>query len=764
MIGQRIGVYEVHALLETGGMGAVYLAHDTRLNRSVAIKVLSETVADAAARGRFQREAQTASSLNHPHILTVHDFGELEGRQYLVTEFVDGGTLREWAQTERTWPQILELLVGVADGLAAAHDAGIVHRDVKPENILVAKNGYAKLADFGLAKLFEDADAEAATRAVTAPRTRVGTIMGTVAYMSPEQASGKPVDARSDIFSYGVVLYQLLSGRQPFAGPTALEVLQRVQHQPAAPLGEAIPPALRAVVEKALEKDPAARYQSMRELVVDLRRLVRHTVEMSAPAGKVSRAWIGVVAALVLVMTGSAAWWRTRANDAGTAQIRSIAVLPFQNLSRDPDQEFFADGTTDVLISSLAQIHALDVTSRTSVMRYKGTTKSLPEIARELGVDAIVEGSVQRAGGRVRVTAQLIRASTDTHVWANDYDRDAADFLQMQADVVQAIAREIEVQVTPEESRRLAQVRSVHPDAQEAFLLGQYHSRGNNAIGYRRAIEYFERAIQAQPDYAAAHAGLALAWQALRVFGESAGDDIIRRATAKALELDPNLAEGHVALASIKVDDWLWADADREYQLALTLNPDSVEACSCYGLVLANMGRFPQAIALSEHAAKVNPLSSVVHFNYGLVLRSARRYEQATARLVRAIELDAGNLPAYVVLAQVYQAAGRFDDAVAVLDRPEFRLSAERAVAYAIAGRRPEAQEILSQINPGSDPYGLASVYFVLGDNDRGFESLAKAFDDRDPRVASARVNPRWDAIRSDPRFQALVARLKLPD
>ena len=498
----------MEAQLGAGGMGVVYRARDTKLNRLVAIKFLSETVADAAARGRFQSEAQTASSLNHPHILTVHDVGELDGRQYLVTEFVDGGTLREWAGVERTWPQIVELLVGVADGLAAAHVAGIVHRDIKPENILVAKNGYAKLADFGLAKLFESSGDDTATRTRAAGRTRPGTIIGTVAYMSPEQASGKTVDARSDIFAFGVVLYELLARRHPFTGATPLEVLQRVQHQPAAPLGEAIAAALRAVVDKALEKDPAARYQSMRELVVDLRRLVRHTTETSAPTTKVSRAWLGIAAALVLVTAGGAAFWRTRPNDAGTAQIRSIAVLPFQNLSRDPDQEFFADGTTETLISSLAQIHALDVTSRTSMMRYKGTTMTLPEIARELGVDAIVEGSVQRAGGRVRVTAQLIRASTDTHLWANDYDRDTADFLQMQAEVARAIAREIEVQITPEESRQLANTRRIRPEAQEAYLLGRHFRHKDNEAGLKQAVAYFGREIELQPDYAAAYASL----------------------------------------------------------------------------------------------------------------------------------------------------------------------------------------------------------------------------------------------------------------
>ena len=765
LIGQLVDVYEVQTLIGTGGMGEVFRARDTKLNRPVAIKLLSDGVADAAARRRFQREAQTASSLNHPHILTIHDVGELNGRQYLVTEFVDGGTLREWAHSEqRTWPQIVELLVGVADGLAAAHVAGIVHRDIKPENILVARNGYAKLADFGLAKLLEGTDADAATRTVTAARTRPGAIIGTVAYMSPEQASGKPVDARSDIFSFGVVLYELLAGHRPFTGPTALEVLQRIQHQPAPPLPEVIPPALQAVVGKALEKDPAARYQSARELVVDLRRLIRHTTDLAAPATRVSGAWLGTAAALLLITVAGAAFWRMRPNNAGPAQIRSIAVLPFQNLSRDPDQEFFADGTTDVLILSLAQIHALDVTSRTSVMRYKGTTKPLPEIARELGVDAVVEGSVQRAGGRVRITAQLIRASTDTHLWANDYDRDAADFLQMQADVVRAIAREIEVQVTPEEERRLASARSIRPEAQEMYLLGRYHYERRGEAELKQAIEYFGRATELQPDYAAAYAGLSFAWSDFKNLGRRDIDNTMRTAAVKSLELDPNLAEAHAAVGGIHVEDWKWLDADKEFQRALELNPESVEACSCYGIVLAIMGRFSQALALSEHAAKVNPFSTSVQFNYGLVLRGARKYDEAALHVRRAIELEPQNLNAYVLLAQVYEAAGRFEDGLAVLDRAEFRTSPELAVAYALAGKRAEALRILSLIKPGSDSYGLASVYFALGDNNRGFEWLTKAFDQRTGGARGAKVNPRFDRVRSDPRFQALVARLKIPN
>jgi serine/threonine-protein kinase len=505
--GDRLGPYDIVELVGTGGMGDVYRARDSKLGRDVAIKVLPPLFSTNADRlARFDREARTLASLNHPHILTVHDIEHVDGRPYLVTEFVDGGTLKTWALSDtRTWRQSVELLVGVADGLAVAHAAGIVHRDVKPDNILISTHGYATLADFGLARLFEGDD-RAATPPATVVRTQPGMIVGTIAYMSPEQAAGKPADARSDIFSFGVVLYEVLAGRQPFAGASDLEVLQRVQHQPAEPLSEEIPPALRMVVEKAMEKDPAERYQSMRDMVVDLRRLARHTVETRAPVATRSRRRVALaVAALVIIAVGAMALWTMRPTATDAPRIRSIAVLPLQNLSRDPDQEFFSDGTTDALISNLAQINDLVVIARTSVMRYKGTTKTVPEISRELlGVDAILEGSVQRVGGTVRITVQLIRGSTGTLLWARQYERDAADVLKLEAEVARTIAQEIQAHLTPEEAGRLASARQINPDAHEAFLLGRYHRNKIITEEQKLAVPYFERAIQLQPDYAAA--------------------------------------------------------------------------------------------------------------------------------------------------------------------------------------------------------------------------------------------------------------------
>jgi serine/threonine protein kinase/tetratricopeptide (TPR) repeat protein len=764
--GRQIGSLQIQRLLGTGGMGEVYRAYDTKLNRHVAIKFLSDARADPRAVRRFQREAQTLSSLNHPHILTVYDVGVLDERHYLVTEFVDGGTLRAWAQADhRTWPQIVELLIGVADGLATAHDAGIAHRDIKPENILVARNGYAKVADFGLAKLFDDFGIDA-RRTTTAARTQPGTVLGTIAYMSPEQAAGRVVDARSDIFSFGTVLYELLAGRPPFEGPTTLEVLQRIQHQPARPLGEATPPALRAIVEKALEKDPASRYQSMREMVVDLRRLIRQTTsEPPVKTDQRSRTALVAGVALALVATVSAATlWRTRPTGAETAPaIRSIAVIPFQNLSRDLDQEYFTDGTTETLISNLAQIHALAVTSRTSVMRYKKTTKQLADIARELGVDAVVEGSVQRVGGRLRVTAQLIRAATDTHLWANNYDRDVGDFLQVQSEVARAIAREIEVQVTPDEDKRLTTVRRVRPEAQDAYLLGRFHAAKNTEDGFRQAIGYFEQAIGAQPDYAPAHAALSLSWSALVSQGSTRLEGSMRSAAFKALELDPNLAEAHTAMASIKNLDWDWTGSERDFRRALELNPDSVVTCGCFANLLARLGRFQEALALAQHAVRLDPLSSEVEMQYAIALFMARKYEEAAAHARKANELEPRNLGALITLASIYQASGQPQEALAAVDRPELSDTLWQGVAYALNGKRDEARRIANLPGSAANPYWVARIYFALGDHDQGFKWLEKAVEARQPVVTFEPFGPVSDSIRSDPRFQVVLAPLKIP-
>jgi serine/threonine-protein kinase len=501
-------------------MGVVYSARDTKLNRTVAVKLLSQHMADPAARRRFQREAQMASSLNHPHIVTVHDAGELGAQQYLVTELVDGGTLLDWARAEkRPWRKAVELLAGVADGLASAHQAGILHRDIKPQNILVTRSGYGKLADFGLAKLMEDARPAANGSTQTDLGSRPGMVMGTIAYMSPEQALGKPVDARGDIFSFGLVLYELLAGRRAFAGRSDLEVLRNIIDGAAEPLSSEFPENVRAAVEKTLAKAPEDRYQAMGELVVDLRRLARESDGAPATRRKTltwNRRRAGAVA-LIAALAGGAAVWRFWPST--SPPIRSIAVLPLENLSGDSSQEYFSDGTTEALISSLAQIRALKVISRTSAMRYKRTTKPLPEIARELGVDGIIEGTVQRSGTRVRISAHLIRAATDESLWARDYDEDASDALKLEANVAQDIAQGIRVEVTSQESQRLRADRHISAAAQDAYFQGRYHGWKLDEEDLKEAIGYYEQAVRIEPDFAEAYAGLSHAWHERGVWG-----------------------------------------------------------------------------------------------------------------------------------------------------------------------------------------------------------------------------------------------------
>jgi len=756
--GVRIGVYRIEAPLGKGGMGTVYYAVDTKLNRPVAIKVLSEEFADADARRRFQREAQLASALNHPHLLTVYDAGEHGGRQYLVTEFVDGGTLKDWEKSaKRDWKDVVELLTGVADGLAAAHATGIIHRDIKPANILVTKSGYAKLADFGLAKLTERTAADDVTVTMS-DITRPGVIIGTIAYMSPEQASGQKVDARSDIFSFGVILYEALAGVRPFRGASELEVLKTIIHASPAPLGSELPIALRLIVEKALEKDPEGRYQSMQEMVVDLRRLVRTAENRKSvsPALK----WI---VAVMLVLAGAAAAWRFWPLS-GPAPIRSIAVLPLRNLSNDPSQEYFSDGTTEAIISNLAQIHALDVTSRTSVMHYKGTTLLVAQIGRELSVDAIVEGSIQRSGNRVRITAQLVRTSNDTHVWANEYERNMADILSLESEVARAIAHEIQARLTPQESGRLSAVRSVRPEAQEQYLLGRDRLWRNHVDDLKQAIDYFERAIGLQPDYAAAYAGVAQAWRDLIGTSPDAKERA-RMAALKALDLDSNDAEAHAVLGSLlSFGDLEWVEGETEFRRSLELNPDSLDACECYANFLNTVGRFDEAIAAAEHAVKVNPLSSTAHGMYGMTLYYAGRNQEAAPEFERSIQLDEHNFASRITLSFVYEKLGRVEDAIAQLQDPQFRSAAPLAIAYVAAGRPTEANKILSELTkPGSTPQssGVASVYAALGDTDNAFKWLRKAVEQRQSAV---RFSPLFETLRSDPRFKPVMAPLRIPD
>jgi eukaryotic-like serine/threonine-protein kinase len=774
-VGTQLGAYRIDAVLGEGGMGIVYQAFDTKLKRVIAVKVLSNGLADAAARRRFQREAQTASSLNHPHILTVHDAGELGGRQYLVTEFVDGGTIGEWGRAERRdWRQIVEVLAGVADGLATAHEAGILHRDVKPGNILVAKNGYAKLADFGLAKLAEKPQSDL-TRTLTDHGTRLGVIIGTIAYMSPEQAAGKALDPRSDIFSFGAVLYEMLAGRRPFAGATDIALLHAIVHDAPEPLPDEVPLALRKLVEKALEKDPGDRYQSMRDVAIDLRTLARQSVETVTPLEpRGLRHWKWAAGAFFALALGVAAWkfWP----NVESRQVRSIAILPLRNVSDDPEQQYFADGMTDALTTGLSQVSALNVIARTSAMRYQGTQKTTPEIARELHVDAVVEGSVQRSGNRVLITAELVDGPSDHNLWAKSYERDAGDVLALQNEVAQAIAGEIQIKLTPQEQARLAPPRPVNPEAQEAYLRGIYWMDKGDLP---KSFHYFEAATKNDPNYAAAYAALSSSYALMINDGlvtAKEGYPKWRASVTKAMQLDDTLADAHASLGVLLLyHDWNWRDSEKEFQRAIQLNPSLAIAHICYGDLLCMTRRLDQAIAEETRARQLDPYSLAANEILVDILRFAGRNEQAIELGRKMLDLNAS--AAHSTMGLTYEREGNLEQAIYELrqavtlakDEPLLpHVIADLARVYAIAGKKREALQLLAELTDISKrrfvpSWAFAIVYVGLGDKDRAFEWLDKAYDERPSDIMNIKVDPRMEPLRSDARYQELLLKMGLP-
>jgi eukaryotic-like serine/threonine-protein kinase len=789
-IGQTVGHYSIIAKIGAGGMGEVYSARDTRLERDLALKILpAGSLVDEAARKRFRKEALALSRLNHPNIATIYDFDTDSGIDFIAMELVSGETLVEKAASgalpEKT---VVALGSQIADALEEAHEHGIVHRDLKPGNVMVTPKGRVKVLDFGLARLFHPAGEMTTAETLSATRG----IAGTLPYMSPEQLQGEQPDPRSDIFSLGGVLYEIATGQRPFPETISSRLTDAIMHQvPVSPraLNSRISPELERVILKCLDKDPENRYQSARELVVDLRRLSTANSHSggTSPATKprsrlrtvrpLAYAAAGVLAlATVLVATNPSGWRERLLSRAASPRIQSLAVLPLANLSHDPEQDYFADGMTEALIANLAQIRALHVISRTSVMHYKGSNESLPQIARDLNVDAVIEGTVQRSGDRVQVTAQLIHGQTDVHLWAKTYDRNFQDVLVMQSELAQAIVGEIKTHLTPQEWEHLAHARSINPDAYNAYLLGAYHANKRNPEAIDKGIGYFQQAIRLDPSYARAYAGLAEAyverdvWGGLGI-GKSA--DQVRAATLKALELDAELAEAHALLAQIHFQyDWDWQGTETEYKRAIELNPNLAHSYVEYAYFLQAMGRNQEALASARRAVELDPLSPADITDEGRILYRARYYENAIALYKRALELDAGYLPALSRIADAYEQLGKFDEALASVQEllqntPDRRIGLRPlARIYARTGRRREAIEIVRKIERdgtfGGDEFALASIYSALGDPDHAIAAIEKGVQRRSLPAFVFR-DPQLDPLRSDPRFQELLRRAGLP-
>jgi serine/threonine protein kinase/Tfp pilus assembly protein PilF len=708
--GTRLGPYEILALIGAGGMGEVYRAADTRLGRTVAIKTLN-----GAHGERFQREARAIAALNHPHICALYDVGP----GYLVMEFVDGSPLKGPMPPEKA----LSTAVQIAEALEAAHSKGIAHRDLKPANILMTSSG-VKLLDFGLAKLATPEDSDAT-------QTMAGTVMGTAAYMSPEQAQAKPADARSDIFSFGVVLYELLSGRRAFSADTAIATMAAILHKESAPLDA--PPALQAIVARCLRKSPADRFQSAAEL-----RAALESAAVSKPVAKQP----------------------------------SIAVLPFANMSRDADDEYFSDGLAEEIINALTQVRELKVIARTSAFAFKGKNEDIRKIADALGVSNILEGSVRRAGNRLRITAQLIQAEDGTHLWSQRYDRELTDVFAIQDEISAAIAGQLKVHLSGHKRA------TTNFAAYEALLEGWHHFYRTSPAAVIKALECFNRAISIDPNYALAHEAIAECYVLRAALGFAQPSKFLSLANAsavRALELDPNLAEAHAQIGTINAFEYDWAASERSFRRAVELNPAPsrhvrIPYAAWY---LRPKGRLDEVITELDRISIQDPLSTMPRALKAQMILCLRRYDEAAELAQRIIGIEPDHSYPLWVLAAARARQHRIADALKVAEHAVtangrfvttlFTL----AEVHAIAGHAEEAHRVRAELLDLRQrtyvPAGaIAEIHAQLGEKDAAFEWLQHAVNERDPRALLIKVTEAYDSLRSDPRYPALLRKMNL--
>src|SRR5437870_9605824 len=833
--GTKLGRYEIRSKIGEGGMGEVYLAQDTKLERTVALKVLpSELAANQSGMRRFVQEAKAASALNHPNIITIFEIEQVDSVNFIATEFIDGETLRERMRSgPMSLGEVLEVAIQSASALSAAHDAGIVHRDIKPENLMLRRDGIVKVLDFGLAKLTDrpvatSVDTEALTRAQI--KTEPGVVMGTAIYMSPEQARGLEVDARTDIFSLSILIYEMVAGRLPFEGSNQNEIVASIIGDKAVPplarYTQEVPAELERIVAKAARKNRDERYQTIKDLLLDLRALKQElefsaklersaapqarvspattsgapssaTDQLAASTVEASKAYptssaeyvitgikqhklVALVALVVIAggIAGLAAYLHARNTEVA---IESIAVLPFTNQNRDPDSEYLSDGLTESIINSLTQLPNLKVIARSSVFRYKGKETDPMAAGKELGVRSVLTGRILQRGDSLTISTELLDVRDNKQLWGEQYHEKTSDLLSIQREIAKEITSNLRLKLSSADQGRVTKHYTDNPEAYQLYLKGRFYWNKRTEEGLRKSIEYFQQAIEKDPTYALAYTGIAdcYALETLHIdvgsLSPSEAAPKAKAAAMKALELDDTLAEAHTSLAFIKLNfDWDWAGAEREFKRAIELNPNYSNAHHWYSHYLMAMGRTQESLAESKRALELDPLSLIMNVHLGWHYLNAHQYDLAIEQLSKALEMDPNFGMGHWYLGLADAQKERYSEAedemrkAKELLKDSMATEADTGYVYAVSGKKDQALKVIDELKELSkrryvSSYHVAMIYLGLKEKDQAFEWLENAYRERSDLLVYLKVEPRLDSLRSDPRFTDLVRRVGLP-
>lgn len=827
LVGRVIGAYRIIAPLRAGGMGEVYLAEDQRLCRKVAIKFLSPgSIADVRARKRLIREAQATAKLDHPNICAIYEVGEEADRSFIIMQYVEGETLADKILRQPLeLSEALDVAAQAADALAEAHSRGIIHRDIKPQNIMITPRGQVKILDFGLAKAVQGRSSAGSEPTTESQLTMAGVLAGTVPYMSPEQVQGKPVDARSDVFSLGVVLYEMLTGKQPFAAENTATTISAILTREPLPLaryvGE-VPAELERIVTKALRKDMEERYQTAKDFQIDLESLKREA-KFESKTKRSTRASLNdkktfesgesqatvqanrqpaipqgdLPATQIISRKGHLLRWLVRHKPAlaGVAvillafvggrvyfighskAIESIAVLPFVNVSGNPNAEYLSDGITESLINSLSELPHLKVMSRTSVFRYKGRETDAQAAGSELKVQAVLMGRVVQHGDELSISIELVDTRDNSHLWGEHYNRKLSDILVVQGEISQKISAKLRLKLEGEEEKLLTKRHTENTEAYQLYLMGRYYWNKRTPESLKKGIEYFQQAIDLDPKYALAYAGLADSYSLLGDYGALPPREVYPKAeaaAARALRIDDQLAEAHTSLAHARLFEWDWSGAEREYKRAIELKPNYATAHQWYANSLIAVGRFTEALTETKRAMEIDPLSLIINEVAGRHLYLAGQYEEAIEQQHQTLELDSNFIPAHAALGMAYVQKAMYEQAIAEFQKaidlsggnPDY--IAELGHAYAASGERIKAQKVLDELKVLSkrryvSPYSIARVCASLGEKDQAFAWLRKAYAEGNSELIFVKVEPVFKVIRSDWRFAELLKLVGLP-